>query len=95
MSPLLSSYRISKFYTIRLEYCLFRPFYNILRQIGWSVLDSNSIMARVVYLSYFWGFYDDKTKTFCRGFSDIYNLYIVLHWYNVSEHSGVGEHMGY
>ena len=42
---------------------------------------------------FFWNFYYDKTKTFCRGFSTIENLYVTLYRSYVSEHNNVGEHV--
>ena len=42
---------------------------------------------------FFWYFYDDRTKTFCRGFSAIYNFYIVIFRSNVIEYIDAGEHM--
>ena len=53
-----------------------------------------NMMARVVQLCLFWGFYYDKSKTFFRGFAAIDNLYIALYRSDVSKHYDVGEHMG-
>ena len=53
-----------------------------------------NMMSRVVWLSFFWGRYDYKAKTFCRGFSAIENLYIALYRSDVGTLFDVGEHMG-
>ena len=37
-------------------------------------------------------FYDDKAKTFCRGFATIENLYISLGRSDISEYFDVSEH---
>ena len=39
-------------------------------------------------------FYDENTKTFCRGFAAIYNFYISLSRSDVSKNSDAGEHVG-
>ena len=41
----------------------------------------------------FWGFYYYNTKIFYMRISSIYNFYISLYRYYVSEHSDVGEHV--
>ena len=41
----------------------------------------------------FGDFYDDRAKTFCRGFSDIENFYITLYRSDVSEYFDAVEHM--
>ena len=43
---------------------------------------------------FFFEFYYDKAKTFCRGFSDIENFYVTLNRSDVSEHWDVGKHVG-
>ena len=53
-----------------------------------------NMMSRVVWLSFFWGRYDYKAKTFCRGFSAIENLYIKFYRSDLRKHFGVGKHVG-
>ena len=43
---------------------------------------------------YFWDFYYDKAKTFCRTFSGVENSYITFYRYYVSTNYDVGEHVG-
>ena len=42
---------------------------------------------------FFFNYYDDKSKTFYRGFAAIDNLYITLYRSDVSEYFDVVEHM--
>ena len=44
-------------------------------------------------MSVFGGVYDDRSKTFCRGFSTMDNLYISLDRSDKSKYFDVGEHM--
>ena len=41
-----------------------------------------------------WGYYEN-TKTFCRGFIEIDNLYVTLYRSAVNEHCYDGEHVGF
>ena len=41
----------------------------------------------------FCNFYYYKSKTFCRSFYNIYNLYISLYRYDVTEYIYLGEHV--
>ena len=43
---------------------------------------------------FFWYFYYDKAKTFCRGFSGIDTLHIRFYRSNVSGHCNTSEHVG-